>query len=114
MSNCERIQALISAMLDGELTADDPHTGYSLVRAERDGKAVVTAYTKNDVSLSGLASGALVNATPNPYLIADCDREYAYTVTDCTGAETARGTLPAGISKIEVPHSGVVFFRSAD
>ena len=103
-----------SVLLDGELTADDPHTGYSLVRAEKDGEAVVAAYTKNDVTLCGLRRGALVNATPNPYLIADCDKAYAYTVTDCTGAETTRGVLPAGLTRIEVSHSGVVFFRAAD
>lgn len=101
-----------SVLLEGELTAEDPHTGYSLVRAEKDGEAVITAYAKNDVSLCGLHAGALVNASPKPYLLADCDKEYAYAVTDCTGAETARGVLPAGITRIDVPHSGVVFFRA--
>ena len=99
-------------LLDGELTADDPHTGCSLVRAEKDGEAVITAYAKNDVSLCGLRSGALVNASPKPYLIADCDKEFAYTVVDCTGTETARGVLPVGLTRIDVPHSGVVFFRA--
>jgi alpha-galactosidase len=103
-----------SVLLDGELTADDPHAGYSLVRAEKNGEAVITAYAKNDVSLCGLRSGALVNASPEPYLIADCDTAYAYTVTDCTGAETSCGVLPAGLTKVDVPHSGVVFFRTAD
>ena len=84
------------------------------MRAEKDGEAVITAYAKNDVSLCGLTSGALVNASPNPYLIADCDKEFAYTVVDCTGTETARGVLPVGLTHIDVPHSGVVFFRAAD
>lgn len=101
-------------LLDGVLTADDPHAGYSLVRAEKDGEAVITAYAKNEVALCGLRSGALVNASPKPYLIADCDTAYAYTVTDCTGAETARGVLPTGLTKVDVPHSGVVFFRIDD
>ncbi len=99
-------------LLDGELTAEEPHAGYSLVRAELDGEAVVTAYAKNDVSLCGLRAGALVNASPKPYLLADCDTAYAYTVKDCTGAEIAGGVLPAGLSRIDVPHSGVVFFRA--
>ena len=101
-----------SVLLDGELTAEEPHAGYALVRAEKDGEAVITAYAKNDVSLCGLRSGALVNASPKPYLIAQSDKPFSYTVTDCTGAETARGVLPAGFAKIDVPHSGVVFFRA--
>ena len=101
-----------SVLLDGELTAEEPHAGYSLVRAEKDGEAVITAYAKNDVSLCGLHSGALVNASPKPYLFAESDKEFAYTVTDCTGAETGRGVLPAGLSRIDVPHSGVVCFRA--
>lgn len=103
-----------SILLDGALTAEDPHTGYSLVRAEKDGEAVITAYTKKDVSLCGLRSGAIVNATPDPYLITDCDKPYSYTITDCTGTETASGVLSAGLTKVDVPHSGVVFFRAAD
>ncbi len=99
-------------LLDGELTAEEPHAGYSLVRAEKNGEAVITAYAKNDVSLCGLLSGVLVNASAKPYLFAECDTAYAYTVADCTGKETARGVLPAGISRIDVPHSGVVFFRA--
>ena len=99
-------------LLDGTLTADDPHAGYSVVRAEKDGEAVITAYIKNNVSLRGLTSGALVNATPNPYLIADCDADYIYTVKDCTGAERTHGVLRAGLARLEVPHSGIVFFHT--
>ena len=98
-------------LLDGKLTAEDPHAGYSLVRAERDGEAVITAYEKNDVSLRGLRSGAIVNATPKPYLIADCDDTFSYFVTECNGATLYCGALSAGVSRIDVPHSGVVFFR---
>ena len=101
-------------LLDGELTAEEPHAGYSLVRAEKNGEAVITAYAKNDVSLRGLTSGALVNASSKPYLIADCDTDYTCTVTDCTGKELRCGVLPAGLSKVDVPHSGVVFFRAAE
>ncbi|MBQ7542377.1 MAG: alpha-galactosidase [Clostridia bacterium] len=97
-------------LLDGTLTADDPHNGYSRACAVKDGTAVVTVWSRQDASLCGFCRGAVVNAAGEPFLLLQSDTAHPYVVRDCAGRELSRGTLPTGTVRLDVPHSGIVFF----
>ena len=96
-------------LLDGALTAEDPEVGYSLVRAERDGEAVITTYLRRFVSLADLRCGTLVNASAFDTLLLDAPQPIAYRVSDCMGEPVAEGA-GQGLLRIPVPHSGMLFF----
>ncbi|MBR6709121.1 MAG: alpha-galactosidase [Clostridia bacterium] len=100
-------------LLDGELTAEDPAQLYSLVKAELNGHAVVTAYTKPVLTAEQIDRLDFVNATGGDTLYldlaADCG-EKPFRIFDCQGNLTDNGTicLTAGIHRISVPRCGMV------
>ena len=97
-------------LLHGTLSAGQPHAGYALVRAERNGEAVVTTYLEKSVSLSGLRRGAVVNASPHDTLLLETDGGVRYQVLDCTG-KAVHGGCAEGLFRVRVPHSGIVQFE---
>ena len=97
-------------LLDGKLTADEPHAGYTRICAEKDGEKVIALYGRRDAAITGCTRGAVVNASADDALLIESDASHEYTVCDCTGRELSRETLPAGLHTLRVPHSGIAFF----
>ena len=97
-------------LLDGTLTAEHPEAGYLLVRAERDGEAVITTYLPQCVSLRGLQRGTVVNASSHDALLLETDGTVRYRVLDCTGRPVGAGE-EAALARVPVPHSGMIEFE---
>ncbi len=100
-----------ATLLNGRLTALNPETGYSLIKAQRDGEAVITAWERADVRLDGCACGVIVNATGGNRLYLDADAPLVCRIHDCMGEQLAQLSLEPGVNCVSVPESGVVFFE---
>lgn len=96
-------------LLDGKLTADNPETGYSRVRSELDGRAVVTLYD-NPVADAARDELIAVNATGREQLLFRGCGGRVYRTVDCTGETVEAGVLPeSDITELRVPVAGMVF-----
>lgn len=99
------------ALLDGKLTAENPENGYSLIKSELNGRAVITAYAKNDVNISEVTGGSIINASGRDYIIVLADRKMKFTVYDCMGNVVSADVLTGGILKFFVPRCGILCFN---
>ena len=99
------------SLLDGKLTAENPENGYSLIKSELDGRAVITAYAKNDVNISEVTGGSIINASGRDYIIVLADRKMKFTVYDCMGNVVSADVLTGGILKFFVPRCGLLCFN---
>lgn len=98
-------------LLEGKLTAENPENGYSLIKSELDGRAVITAYAKNDVDILEFTSGSIINASGRDYIIVLSDKKTKFTVYDCMGNMISADVLTGGILKLFVPKCGVLCFN---
>lgn len=103
-------------LLDGNFSAENPETLYSLVRTERKGHIIAVAHAKPVLTVESFRRLDFVNASTESALIvratADCGKR-TYTVYDCTGEVTERGEceLAKGIYEFAVPQSGMIRFE---
>ena len=96
-------------LLDGKLTADNPETGYSRVRSELNGRAVVTLYD-NPIADGAREELIAVNATGREQLVFRGCGGRAYRTVDCMGETVDAGILPkSDITALRVPLCGMVF-----
>ncbi len=102
------------ALLDGKLTAENPENGYSLIKSELNGSAVITAYAKNDVNISEVTGGSIINASGRDYIIVLTDRKMKFTVYDCMGNVVSADVLTGGILKFFVPRCGLLCFNERE
>ncbi len=94
-------------LLDGRLWARHPEAIYSQIGAEKDGVAIVTAYTdpvlhgcaKKLIAINGGVHGAL--------LLKDCAGRRWQTL-DCTGSLLAQGVAETALKEFSVPLGGML------
>ncbi len=98
-------------LLGGKLLAANPESGYSLVCAEKDGKAIFTAYTDSLIDCEKYDEIIAVNGTRHNALIFKNAKNKSYVVKNCKGEEIAKGEITAELFEIQVPCSGIVFVK---
>ena len=95
-------------LIGGRLYAANPESAYSLVRAEKDGRAVFTAYTDTVIDCAAYRETVAVNASRHPALILKGASGAAYSVLDCMGNLVKSGTVRGSLDEIDVPFCGMV------
>ncbi len=98
-------------LLDGKLSAEHPEGVYSTVCAEKDGKAILTAYGNSLVDCGGFSEMIAVNASAAPALVLKGADGRSYRVLNCRGNTVAEGTVRGALCEIEVPLAGIVFVK---
>ncbi len=96
-------------LLDGKLLAANPESAYSLVCAEKDGKAIFTAYTDTLIDCRKYNEIIAVNSSRSSALIIKGAENKAYKVVNCMGEEISQGVINSSLEEINVPLAGVVF-----
>lgn len=97
-------------LLEGKMTAENPENGYSVIKSQLGREAVITSYSKNDIDISSLANGKIINASGSKYIIVTIDKPVKFTVLDCMGNIVSADTLSNGIFKLFVPECGIINF----
>ena len=95
-------------LIDGKLYAENPESAYSIVYAEKSGKAIFTCYTDSRVDCSSYSETIAVNASRHATLLLKGADGKRYQVLDCMGNTIEAGTVNAALCEIEVPLSGMV------
>ena len=99
-------------LIEGKLIAANPESAYSIVCAEKDGKAIFTAYTDCVVECGAYGEVVAVNASRHRSLILKGAAGKRYRVVDCMGNTVGEGTLDGALCEIAVPTSGMVFVKA--
>ena len=95
-------------LIDGMLYAENPESAYSIMRAEKSGKAIFTCYTDTRIDCSSYLEVIAVNASRHSTLLLKGADGKQYKVLDCVGNTIEAGTVKAALCEIEVPLSGMV------
>ncbi|MEL6718763.1 MAG: hypothetical protein AAFP82_08610, partial [Bacteroidota bacterium] len=100
-------------VLDGNFKAHNPLGNYPILKAEKDGKAIVGVYDEVVMSINGEQKIYILNAKQSESIViknTGKTRTYKITARDCKGNISSEELkeLPAGISEIAVPKSGVL------
>lgn len=96
-------------LLDGKIIGERPECNYTLVRAEKDGKAIFTAYSQSVIPCGDYESVIAVNGTGTGELILSGAKGRGYRVVNCMGEECGRGTVGADMEALNVPCAGMIF-----
>ena len=96
-------------LLDGKVKAEHPESCYSLVWAEKDDKAIYTAYTDPVIACEGFTEVIAVNVTGGRDLILKGAQGKNYRVVNCMGEELSSGQICESLALVSVPMSGMVF-----
>lgn len=99
-------------LLDGEFSAENPESLYSLVRAEKDGHIIAVAHAKPIVTVKEFCKLDFVNASSETSLVVRTGHcgVRTYTVVDCMGNVVEQGSceLSAGLHEFNVPRCGML------
>lgn len=95
-------------LIDGKLTAANPESAYSIVCAEKDGKAIFTCYTDVAVDCCAYTETVAVNSSRRRSLLIKGADKKTYRVTDCMGNIVSDGVIDGAICEIDVPLAGMV------
>ena len=101
---CENRDTLIG----GRLLAENPESLYSIVLAERDGRAIFTVYIDTVVDCGSYSEVIAVNASRHRSLILKSADGRAYKVLDCMGNTLEEGVVNGAVCEVDVPISGMV------
>ncbi len=96
-------------LIDGKLLAANPESSYSIVCAEKDGKAIFTAYTETVVDCSAYSEVIAVNCSRHGALVLKGAAGKSYRVVDCMGNTVGEGKVDSALCEVAVPLSGMVF-----
>ncbi len=97
-------------LIEGKILAANPESGYSLICAENDGKAIFTAYTDTLIDCENYQNEVVaVNATRNENLILRSAKGRNYKVLNCMGELLSKGTLDSTLCEVKVPMAGMIF-----
>ena len=96
-------------LTEGKLLAASPESAYSLVCAQKDGKAVFTAYTDTVIDCKKYSYVVAVNSTRYNWLIVKNAIGRSYKIVDCMGNKIEEGNVDSNLSEINVPLSGMIF-----
>lgn len=97
-------------LMNGTIIASNPESCYSIVSAEKDGKAVVTVYTQNVVS-TVYDEVSVVNASKNDEIIFKGYNGRRYDVYDCMGNLLESGIINEKIDAVKVPMCGIIIIK---
>ena len=95
-------------LLDGRLWARHPEALYSQTGTEKDGVAVVTAYTDPVLEYGGGKLIAVNGGIHGDFILKNAAGKSWRTV-DCTGTQLACGTADGSLAALSVPMGGMLF-----
>lgn len=98
-------------LMNGKIIGERPESYYTVVRAEKDGKAVITAYGNSLVACGGYEQAVIVNGTGSDELLLRGVKGRAYKVVNCMGEELSRGIVDSDIFALTVAPAGMVFIQ---
>lgn len=95
-------------LLDGRLTASAPESAYSQVTAQKDDRAVVTAYTDRIITVEDGVETTALNCTNQEKLMLVGALGRAYNVLNCMGETVYFGLVKNAAQEIAVPRAGMI------
>ena len=95
-------------LINGRILAANPESVYSQVCAEKQGKAIFTAYTDPLIDATAYADIVAVNATRYSRLVIKGADGKSYRTLDCMGNILEQGTLAGKLCEINVPLCGML------
>ena len=98
-------------LIDGKLLAANPECANSIVCAEKDGKAIFTAYTDTIIDCRAYSEVIAVNSSRHRALVLKGAAGKSYRVVDCMGNTVGEGKLDSALCEVAVPLSGMVFVK---
>ncbi|MBO5355200.1 MAG: alpha-galactosidase [Clostridia bacterium] len=96
-------------LIDGKLLAANPECANSIVCAEKDGKAIFTAYTDTIIDCRAYSEVIAVNSSRHRALVLKGAAGKSYRVVDCMGNAVSEGKVDGALCEIAVPLSGMIF-----
>ena len=102
-------------LLDGDFSAENPESLYSLVKSEKGGHIIAVAHAKPILTLSSFRRLHFVNASNERALVLRATEDLgrrSYRVFDCMGNVMEEGELDLsrGLHEFSVPRCGIVEF----
>lgn len=98
-------------LVEGKILAANPESAYSIVCAEKDGKAIFTSYTDTVVDCRAYSEIVAVNCSRSKSLILKSAAGKSYKVVNCMGETLAEGELDSALCEVDVPMSAMVFVK---
>ena len=100
-------------LLDGNFSAENPESLYSLVKSEKDGHIIAVAHAKPVLTVSDFQKLHFVNATNEKALVLRATDDLGvrtYRIFDCMGNVMEEGMrdLSRGLHEFSVPRCGIV------
>ncbi len=98
-------------LLDGRLTATNPESCYSVVRADLEERAVITLYNETVVENVKRYAVAVNASCKDTIYVKDCAGK-EYEVVSCTGKKLQSGVFGGeAVSAVKVPMCGMLFIK---
>ena len=98
-------------LIDGKLLAANPESGYSIVCAEKDGRAIFTSYTDTIIDCRAYNEIIALNSSRSGSLIVKGADGKKYKVLNCMGEILAEGIVDGGLCEISVPLAGMICIK---
>ena len=98
-------------LIGGKLLAENPESAYSIVCAERDGKAIFTSYTDTLIDCRAYIDIIAVNCSRAKALIIKGAEGKTYKVLNCMGETVSEGKIDSTLFEVDVPLSGMAFVK---
>ncbi|MBR2353022.1 MAG: alpha-galactosidase [Clostridia bacterium] len=96
-------------LLEGELKAQDPDAGYSLVSSQKGSRMIAVRHLGVPFTMEeGIDSVSLFNATAEEQVVILGAKGATYTVTDCLGKPVASGKIADDLALIHAPMSAKI------
>ncbi len=95
-------------LLDGKLTARNPESNYSIVKASLGEKEIFTSYTYPIIDVN-VKETIAVNASMYEFLIIKNAKGKKYKTTDCMGNVLGNGIIKSDLEEISVSVAGMIF-----
>ena len=98
-------------LMNGKILAANPESAHSLVCAEKDGKAIFTAYTDTLIDCRAYSEIVALNSTRYSSLIIKGAADKSYRVLNCMGEVLEEGKIGAALCEINVPTAGMICIK---
>lgn len=98
-------------LINGKLRGENPESVYSIVWAEKEGKAIFTAYTDTVINCSAYQEIIAVNCSCSDKLILKGAEGKHYRVVNCMGQILRDGVAEGFLFEVGVPMAGMVFVK---
>ena len=98
-------------LTEGEIYANNPEVGYSLVWSVKNGDAVFAAYSNAIVDIKDMNTAKIINSTNFDSLAVENAQGKDFEVVNCMGEVLETGKIESSLVKINVPLSGIIFVK---